>query len=237
MSLKMKPLMTNCLSSLRNMKKEITIDDLLKIEADYIDKQRAIPKIHTKEQGVVPANYDDKLFFFNQGHIAIQANNLTNDLKQDLSKWQLTKFEMLMLLCYQGDLSAVFDNGDPLSSPYPINEMCKSMDSVLMKAPVCTDTTFYRQHRKNDVVDFKEGEIRTFPSYLTTSIKNWNQPNHQLIITPNLSHTNAKALYKIRNDKEEYQVNFKRGTSFLIEKVEPFEEDGIEFKRIWMKEL
>ena len=88
-----------------------------------------------------------------------------------------------------------------------------------------------------DVVDFKEGEIRTFPSYLTTSIKNWNQPNHQLIITPNLSHTNAKALYKIRNDKEEYQVNFKRGTSFLIEKVEPFEEDGIEFKRIWMKEL
>ena len=59
----MKPLMTNCLSSLRNMKKEITIDDLLKIEADYIDKQRAIPKIHTKEQGVVPA----KLFFAKVG--------------------------------------------------------------------------------------------------------------------------------------------------------------------------
>ena len=219
------------------MKKEITVDELLRIEANYIDEQKNIPLIHTEEQGLVPANYNYKLSFFNQGHIAIQASNLTNDLKQDLSKWQLTKFEMLMLLCYQGDLSAVFDNGDPLSSPYPINEMCKAMDSVLMKAPVCTDTTFYRQHRKNDVVDFKEGEIRTFPSYLTTSIRNWNQPNHQLIITPNLSHTNAKALYKIRNDKGEYQVNFKRGTSFLIEKVETFREDGVEFKRIWMKEL
>ena len=219
------------------MKKEITIDELLGIETSYIEKQRTIPRIHTEDQGLVPANYNDELFFFNKNHVAIQASNLTNELKHELSKWQLTKFEMLMLLCYQGDLSAVLDNGDPLSSPYPINEMCKAMDSVLMKAPVCTDTTFYRQHRKNDVVDFKEGEIRTFPSYLTTSIKNGNQPNHQLIITPNLSHTNAKALYKIRNDKEEYQVIFKRGTSFLIEKVETFRDDGFEFKRIWMKEL
>ena len=219
------------------MKKEITIDELLKIEADYIDKQRTVPKIHREEQGIVPANYDDKLFFFNQGHIAIQASNLTNDLKQDLSKWQLTKFEMLMLLCYQGNLSAVLDNGNPRKSPYPINEMCKALDTILIKAPTCTDTPLYRQHRKNDVIDFKEGEIRTFPSYLTTSIKNWNQPCHQLIITPNLSHTNAKALYKIRNDKEEYQVDFKRGTSFLIEKVETFEGDGVKFKRIWMKEL
>lgn len=219
------------------MKKEITIDELLRIEADYIDKQRTIPKIHTEEQGLVPANLNDKLFFFNQKHVTIQARNLTNALKHELSKWQLTKLEMLMLLCYQSNLSDVFDNGDPRKSPYPINEMCKAMDSVLMKAPVCTETPLYRQHRKNDVIDFKEGEIRTFPSYLTTSIKNWNQSCHQLKIIPNLVHTNAKALYKIRNDKGEYQVNFKRGTSFLIEKVETIREDGVEFNRIRMKEL
>lgn len=220
------------------MKKEITVDELLRIEANYIDEQKNIPLIHTEEQGLVPANYNDKLFFFNQGHIAIQASNMTNDLKQDLSKWQLKKFEMLMLLCYQGDLSAVFDNGDPRKSPYPINEMCKALDTVLIKAPKCIDTPLYRQHRKNDVVDFKEGYIRTFSSYLTTtSIKNWNQSCYQLIITPNLNHTSAKALYKIRNDKREYQVTFKRGTSFLIEKVEPFKEDGVEYRRIWMKEL
>lgn len=219
------------------MKKEITIDELIRIEADYIDKQKNIPMIHTEEQGLVPANYNDKLFFLNKKHVTTQARNLSNELKHDLSKWQLTKFEMLMLLCYQGDLSDVFDNGDPRKSPYPINEMCKALDTVLTKAPTCTDTPLYRQHRKNDVTNFKKGEIRSFPSYLTTSIKNWNQPNHQLIITPNLSHTNAKALYKMRNDKEEYQVDFKRGTSFFIEKVEPFEEDDVEYKRIWMKEI
>lgn len=219
------------------MKKEITVDELLRIEANYIDEQKNIPLIHTEEQGLVPANYNYKLSFFNQGHIAIQASNLTNDLKQDLSKWQLTKFEMLMLLCYQGDLSAVFDNGDPLSSPYPINEMCKALNIVHIKSPTNTDTPLYRRHRKNDVVDFREGEIRTFSSYLTTSTKYCNQPCHQMIITPNLDHTNAKALYKMRNDKGEYQVNFKRGTSFLIEKVETFEGDGAKFKRIWMKEL
>lgn len=219
------------------MKKGITIDELLRIEADYIEKQKTTPKILTEEQGIVPANYNDKLFFFNQNYIAIQARNLTNELKHELSKWQLTKFEMLMLLCYQGDLWEVFDNGDPYSSPYPVNQMCKALDTVLIKAPTCAKTPLFRQHRRNDVVNFKEGEIRTFYSYLTTSIKNRNQPSHQLVIIPNLSNTNAKALYMIRNDKEEYQVNFMRGSSFLIEKIETFEEDGVEYKRIWMKEL
>ena len=116
------------------MKKEITVDELLRIEADYINKQKTIPNIHTEEQGLEPPNYNDKLFFLNQGHIAIQARNLTNDLKQYLSKWQLTKFEMLMLLCYQGDLSEVFDYGDPVNSSYPINEMCKALDNVLMNS-------------------------------------------------------------------------------------------------------
>ena len=86
----------------------VSTDELLRIEANYIEKQRTIPMIHTDEQGLVPANYNDKLFFFNQKHIKIQAGNLTNELKHELSKWQLTKFEMLMLLCYQGDLYEVF---------------------------------------------------------------------------------------------------------------------------------
>lgn len=219
------------------MKKGISVEELIKMEKEYNEMQKHIPSIYDDYQGVVPANYNKELSFFTQKHISIQNRNLTNKLKHDLSKWQLTKFEMLMLLCYQGNLSDVFNDGNPRNSPYPLNEMCKALDTVLTKAPTSKDTTLYRQHRKNDVIDFREGEIRTFPSYLTTSTKNWNQPNHQLIVTPNLNHTNAKALYQIRNDKEEYQVNFKRGTSFLIEKVETFEEDSVGFKRIWMKEL
>lgn len=219
------------------MKKEITVDELLKIEAKYIEKQKTIPKILTEKQGIVPANYNDALFFFNQNHIAIQASNLTNELKHELSKWQLTKFEMLMLLCYQGDLFEVFEDGDTLKSLYPINEMCKALDTVLIKAPICTDSPLYRQHRNNDVVDIKEGEIRTSFSYLTTSTKNWDQPCHQLVITPRPNSTNTKALYKMRNEKGEYQVTFRRGTSFYIEKVESFKKDGIVYKRIRMKEL
>ncbi len=219
------------------MKKEITVDELLKIEAEYIEKQKTIPKVLTEEQGIVQANYNDALFFFNQNHIAIQARNLTNELKHKLSKWQLTKFEMLMLLCYQGDLFEVFDNGDTFNSPYPINEMCKALDTVLIKAPICTDSPLFRQHRNNDVVDFKEGEIRTFLSYLTTSTKNWDQPCHRLVITPRPRSTNAKALYKMRNDKGEYQVTFRRGTLFYVEKVESLKKDGIVYKRIRMKEL
>ena len=77
----------------------------------------------------------------------------------------------------------------------------------------------------------------TIPCYLTTSINNWNQPNNQLIITPKEQDTNAKALYKMHNNNGEFQVTFKRGTIFLIEKIEPFEMDGCNYKKFWIKEL
>ena len=72
---------------------------------------------------------------------------------------------------------------------------------------------------------------------MTASINNWNQPRHQLIITLNKDKTNAKSLYRIRNDKGEFQVTFKRKTSFYIENIELFYDDGEKFRRIWMKEL
>ena len=41
----------------------------------------------------------------------------------------------------------------------------------------------------------------------------------------------------MRNDKGEFQVTFKRGTTFYIENVESFYDDGEKYRRIWMKEL
>lgn len=220
------------------MKKGITAEKLVKMELEYIEKQKYVPSIIDECDGLVPANHNDVLFFFMQKHIYIQYRNLTNKLKHELSKWQLTKFEMLMLLCFQGDLYEVFDRGDPMISPYPINEMCKTLDTVLIKAPLCTEVPIvYRQHKNNSVLDFKKGETRTFLSYLTASINNWNQPRHQLIITLNKDKTNAKSLYRIRNEKGEFQVTFKRGTTFYVENIESFYDDGEEYRRIRMKEI
>lgn len=210
------------------MKKLLSVEELVKMETDY----------NERHQSIVKDRYNDDLSFFAQKHIHIQYGMLTPKLKHELSKWQLTKFEMLMLLCYQGNLSEVFDKGDPQSSTYPIDEMCQGLDTVLIKAPSCTEVSVvYRQHKSNNVLDFKKGETRTFESYLTASINNWRQPRHQFLITLNGNGTNAKSLYKMRNDKEEFQVTFKRGTTFYIENVEAFYDDGEEYRRIWMKEL
>lgn len=210
------------------MKREITAEELLKMEKDYNEKHLDYARDH----------YIDNLSFFAQKHIRVQYRILSDKLKHELSKWQLTKFEMLMLLCYQGDLYEVFDKGDSMISQYPVNEMCKALDSVLIKAPSCTEVSVvYRQHKSNNVLDFKTGEKRTFLSYLTASINNWNQPRHQLTISLNKEKTNAKSLYRIRNDKGEFQVTFKRGTTFYIENIESFYDDGEEYRRIWMKEL
>lgn len=220
------------------MKKSITAEELVKMELEYIEKQKYIPCIIDEIEGLVPANHNDVLYFFMQKHINIQYRNLTKELKHELSKWQLTKFEMLMLLCYQGNLSEVFDKGNSKSSPFPINEMCQGLDTVLIKTPSCTEVpVVYRQHKSNNVLDFKKGETRTFLSYLTASINNWNQPRHQLIITLNKDKTNAKSLYRIRNDKGEFQVTFKRETTFYIENIESFYDDGEQFRRIWMNEM
>ena len=210
------------------MKKEITAEELVKMEKEYNEKHLDYARDH----------YIDNLSFFAQNHIRVQYRILSDELKHELSKWQLTKFEMLMLLCYQGDLYEVFDKGDSIISQYPVNEMCKALDSVLIKAPSCTEVSVvYRQHKSNNVLDLKKGETKTFESYLTASINNWNQPRHQLIITLNKDKTNAKSLYRIRNDKGEFQVTFKRKTSFYIENIELFYDDGEKFRRIWMKEL
>jgi hypothetical protein len=220
------------------MKKCITAEELVKMELEYIEKQKYVPSIIDEYQGLVPSNYKDELFFFLQKHIHKQYQILTKELRHELSRWQLTKFEMLMLLCFLGDLYDVFDKGNPKTSSFPINEMCQGLDTVLIKAPSCAEVpVVYRQHKSNNVLNFKKGETRTFESYLTASINNWKQPRHQLIITLNKEKTNAKSLYRIRNEKGEFQVTFKRGTSFYIENIGFFCVNGEEYRRIWMREL
>ena len=128
------------------MKKEITAEELVKMEKEYNEKHLDYARDH----------YIDNLSFFAQKHIRVQYRILSDELKHELSKWQLTKFEMLMLLCYQGDLYEVFDKGDSIISQYPVNEMCKALDSVLIKAPSCTEVSVvYRQHKSNNVLDLK----------------------------------------------------------------------------------
>ena len=218
----------NCRFNNMHMKKFISAEELVRMEKDY----------NERHQSIVRGNYIDDLSFFTQKHIQIQYGMLTAKLKHDLSKWQLTKFEMLMLLCYQGNLSEVFDKGDSKSSSFPINEMCQGLDTVLIKTPSCTEVSVvYRQHKSNNVWGFKKGETRIFESYLTASINNCNQHRHQLIITLNKEKTNAKSLYRIRNDKGEFQVTFKRATVFYIKNIESFYDDGEQFRRIWMNEI
>lgn len=214
---------------------EITIDGLLKLEKDYISNHM-IDSVHVANNH--PNYYLYERLFISQ-YISTQNKNLTNNLKHELSKWQLTKFEMLMLLCYLGDLSDIFDSGDVRYSPYPINEMYKALDYVLMKAPKCDDVKIvYRQCRRRDNIDeMKEGEIKVYSNFLSTSVNNWNQDNHQFVIKVNINNTNGRSLYKLRDKIGEGQITFKRNTSFFIVKIEPFFTEDGEYKRIYMEEL
>lgn len=59
----------------------------------------------------------------------------------------------------------------------------------------------------------------------------------QLVIKLNPKNTNGRSLYILRDKLGEKQVTFKKNTSFLIVKIEPFFTDEGEYKRIYMEEL
>ncbi len=70
------------------MKKCITAEELVKMELEYIEKQKYVPSIIDEYQGLVPSNYKDELFFFLQKHIHKQYQILTNELRHEWSRWQ-----------------------------------------------------------------------------------------------------------------------------------------------------
>ena len=51
------------------MKKRLTVEELVKMEEEYVEKQKYIPCIIDEFAGLVSANYNDVLYFFMQKHI------------------------------------------------------------------------------------------------------------------------------------------------------------------------
>ena len=220
---------------MKRKNKKITVEKILRLESDYFHYHKIGNNVISKDNHLLDTY--DRLFM--ERFISTHNKDLTKELKLQLSKWKLTSFEMLMLLCYLGNLSVFFDRGNTKTSPYPINKMCNALDCVLTKAPACHEVQIvYRQCSWHDDVEgLTKGKIFTPKSYLTTSIDNWNRDNNQLVITLNPKITNAKSLYILRDKLGEKQVTFKKGSKFEVTDIKYFQTDDGEFKRFYMKEL
>lgn len=190
----------------------MTAEQLLRKESEYIRQHKSLFSMEGTSV--------DENFFLARGCIKVQNRNLTPSLKHDLSKWRLTKFEMLVLLCFLGDLSDVFQRTSYLHLKSPIRQMCNALDTILLKSPIYIGINpLYRQCRRNDKKDLKKGEIISIKHYLNTSLDDWKQDGTKYIIQAKEVSSNARCLYKLRDKIKEHQVTFRRGTSFAVSDV------------------
>ena len=82
----------------------MTVEKILRMESDYCRYHKIGDNVISKDNRLY-CIYES---LFNGRFMSIQNKNLTKELKNQLSKWRLTSFEMLMLLCYLSNLSDFF---------------------------------------------------------------------------------------------------------------------------------
>lgn len=119
-----------------------------------------------------------------------------------------------------------------------VQNMLDTLDSAIALAPRNTNSLLYRFCVDHDRADMQEGDIITFPYNLTCTNYDWEQSDcrNVYVITPlQDGNTKARNLFEIYMHGDEMQVNFLRGTSFVVTKVEATE--GTEFKKFYLEEI
>lgn len=152
----------------------------------------------------------------------------------DLSDAELTVLGMFIMhhsMYFRDDYY-----GDKI--PEIAKNMFEVLDSLVAKAPQTTNHLLYRFCVDEDKHDVKIGDIVTFPHNLTCTSEKWNRNNNnKYIITPLADgRTRAHDIYKMYpHNENERQVNFLRGTQFLIKDVQDI--PGTEYHEFYIDEI
>lgn len=124
----------------------------------------------------------------------------------------------------------------------PIPEIAISMfevlESVIAKAPRFDKNTLYRFCNDNDKFDMKVGDVIFVPHNLTCTTSRWNRSDCNIYVIQTLSQdkTRAHDLCKMYpHNPAEKQVNFLRGTKFLVTDIKEIK--GTVYHEFYLKEL
>ena len=155
----------------------------------------------------------------------------------DLNDAELTVLGMFFMHCsapFRDDYYT--QKGDAV--PEIAKEMFEVLDSLVAKAPQTTNNLLFRFCVDEDKHDMKIGDIVTFSHNLTCTLDKWNRnDNNKYIIIPLADgRTRAHDIYKMYpHNERERQVNFLRGTQFLITDIK--EIPRTEYHEYYMNEV
>ena len=178
------------------------------------------------------------LEFLRQKPFQCEYDNIS--YKKELTKgYDLSDAELTMLGLFIMHHSHIFRDdyyGDTI--PEIAQNMFEALDSSVSKAPVTEHETLYRFCQLEDKHDMRIGDIVCIPHTLTCTADKWsiNSRNIYIIQTLPYNKTHAHDIYKMYpHNKNEHQVNFLRGTKFLVTAIKDI--SGTEYHEFYMKEL
>lgn len=119
-----------------------------------------------------------------------------------------------------------------------VSNLFDSLDDLVRKAPVNTDPILYRYCVEYDMSEMVVGDVITIPHNLTCTNCEWGQEQTKnvYVITPlSPQETKAHNLFEIYNHGDENQVDFLRGSRFIVERIEDTE--GTAYKKFYLREI
>lgn len=174
----------------------------------------------------------EKKYYPNEelGIISQYANGffIPEDKKKELEQYGITDVEYLIILMFCGNQASIFQQHFiEKRSPNELESaLCSLLDSVLNKLPSADFECLGRFDVYSNIDNYKENSIIEIDYYLTTTPHNLGDVAGTKVfwlITPlSKTETQARCIYSIHDilGCSEYQVNFRRGTKFYIEKID-----------------
>ena len=153
----------------------------------------------------------------------------------------LSKVEILSIVVLLGNKPELIQMAafNPNKSNKFTKKIVGLLDSALLKVPKCTEPVLYRMDSYDNAVH-EEKENICIKGFFTTSKDDFDNTNSiKWIITPlPPEKTKAHEIYRVYNhgyDRTypEYQIEFERGSSFTITKIE----DNDRYRTIYINEL
>ncbi len=157
-------------------------------------------------------------------------NNLISSNKINTLDDHLSKSEVLSIVMLEGFAFDLIQNTafNPEKSNNFTKNLVDLLDSALLKIPKCIEPVLYR-YDKYDNGDHVLDKKICIKGFFTTSKEDYDKDNLLLwIITPlSPEKTKAHEIYRVYNhgdygkcdDDPEYQIEFERGTVFVVKKT------------------
>lgn len=181
---------------------------------------------------------DDRLNYLSD-RIISECKRIIKEPSEKELEFELTDAQRVLLILFFGKYSYIFrDDFYYAGITDFIQNLFDTLDDMINKAPVSSDTILYRFCNDHDRSDMKVGDIINITHNLTCTNYDWQKEkyNNIYIISPlRNGRTRARNLFEIYRHGDEMQVNFLRNTKFQVEKIE--QTGGTEYKKIYLKEL